>query len=89
MPGDNCCIPLCGSCRRTKGLGIFKLPSIKKKHRQDWRKKWLGEILKTREMDIDFKLQLETDRVFTCEKHFHPHEIEICKFMFLYLSIFQ
>ena len=38
MPGDNCCIPLCGSCRRTKGLGIFKLPSIKKKHRQDWRK---------------------------------------------------
>ena len=30
-------------------------------------------------MDSDFKLQLETDRVFTCEKHFHPHEIEICK----------
>ena len=27
MPGD---IPLCGSCRRTEGLGIFKLPSIKK-----------------------------------------------------------
>ena len=48
-----------------------------------------GRNLKTREMDSDFKLQLETDRVFTCEKHFHPHEIEICKFEFLYLFIFQ
>ena len=38
-------------------------------------------------MDSDFKLQLETDRVFTCEKHFHPHEIEICKFEFLHLFI--
>ena len=35
------------------------------------------------------KRQLETDRIFTCEKHFHPHEIEICKFKFLYLFIFQ
>ena len=79
MPGDNCCIPLCGSCRRTKGLGIFKLPSIKKKHRREWRKKWLHEILKTRELDSDSKLQLEADRVF---------EIEICKFEFLYLMFF-
>ena len=88
MPGDNCCIPLCGSCQQTKGLGIFKLPSIKKKHGQEWRKKWLDEILITRVMDSDFILQLEADCVFTCEKHFHPHEIEICKFLFLYLLFF-
>ena len=62
MPGNNCCIPLCVSCRRTNGLGIFKLPSIKKKHLQEWRKKWLNEILKMREMDNGFKLQLEADR---------------------------
>ena len=78
MPGDNCCIPLCGSSRRTKGLGIFKLPSTSKTYRQEWRKKWLDAILKTRELVYaDMKSQLEADRLFTCEKHFHPHEIDI------------
>ena len=82
MPGDNCCIPLCGSSRRTKGLGIFKLPSKEKKYRQEWRKNWLNAILKIREMDADMKSQLEADRLFTCEKHFHPQEIDTCKFSF-------
>ena len=29
MPGVNCAVIGCGSCRRTKGIGIFKLPSAK------------------------------------------------------------
>ena len=27
MPGENCCVVGCGSCRRHKGIGTFKLPS--------------------------------------------------------------
>ena len=29
MPGVNCAVFECGPCRRTKGIGIFKLPSAK------------------------------------------------------------
>ena len=94
MPSDNCCIPLCGSSRRTKGLGIFKFPSMERKYRQELRKNSLNALLKTRELDADMKSQLEADRLFTCEKHFHPHVIYIhvsphlipYRFYFMYLS---
>ena len=29
MPGVNCSVLGCGSCRRSKGIGIFKLPVAK------------------------------------------------------------
>ena len=29
MPGVNCAIVGCGTSRRTKGIGIFKLPAAK------------------------------------------------------------
>ena len=29
MPGVNCAVIGCGSCRRTKGIGIFKLAPAK------------------------------------------------------------
>ena len=44
-----------------------------------WGEDWLGEITKTRKVDRDFKRQEENDNVFTCEKHFHPEDIETCK----------
>ena len=37
MPGENCCIVGCGSSRRTKSLGIFKLPA--ESVNPEWRKK--------------------------------------------------
>ena len=77
MPGENCCIVGCSTNRRTKGVGIFKLPS--EKFYKDWREKWLNELTKYRVCDINFKNQIKNDRVYTCEKHFHPDEIEICK----------
>jgi len=77
MPGENCCVVGCGSNRRMKGLGIFKLPS--KNLYKEWREKWLNEITKYRVIDKSFKAQIEKDNVYTCERHFHPDEIEICK----------
>ena len=36
MPGENCCIPGCGSCRNTKGLGFFKLPILRNGEKNGW-----------------------------------------------------
>ena len=79
MPGDNCAVWGCGSCRRRKGIGIFKLPLPKDAEHKTWRKEWLNEITKTREKDSEFQRLIDNDRVFTCENHFKPDEIEICK----------
>ena len=79
MPGENCAVWGCGSCRRTKGFGIFKLPAAKDSEHKKWREAWLSEITKTRVKDLEFQRLIDNDRVFTCEKHFKPDEIEICK----------
>lgn len=42
-----------------------------------WRADWLSEITKTREIDQGFRERIKNDRVFTCEKHFLPEDIEI------------
>ena len=45
-----------------------------------WRDDWLDEITKTRAaIDQDFRRLIASDRVFTCEEHFGPEDIEICK----------
>ena len=53
MPGDNCCIVGCGSCRRHKGIGIFKVPT--EAADKEWRDKWLGEIKKLEQLIKSFK----------------------------------
>ena len=77
MPGKNCCIVGCGSCRRVKGIGIFKLPAAHVD--KNWREHWLAEVKKTRTVDKHFQEQIDKDHVYTCEKHFHQEDIEICK----------
>ena len=37
MPGENCAIFGCGSCKSIKGLGILKIPSGKDKETMTWR----------------------------------------------------
>ncbi|XP_044165858.1 uncharacterized protein LOC122949872 [Acropora millepora] len=73
MPGENCAILGCGSRRRTKGIGIWKSPAPK----DEAHKKWLQRITRSRDMDRHFKELLAKHRVFTCEKHFEPEDIEI------------
>ena len=77
MPGENCCVVGCSTSRKTKGMGLFKLPSDKLY--PTWRRDWLNEITKHRLVDKTFKAQIEKDRVHTCEKHFAVDDIEICK----------
>ena len=79
MPGENCAVLGCGSCRRTKGIGIWKLPSAKNDAYWEWRDDWLSEITKARVIHQEFRELIGKDKVFTCEKHFDPEDIEICK----------
>eukprot|EP00794_Sanderia_malayensis_P017183 gene17183-18912_t len=79
MPGDNCAVFGCGTNRRTKGVGIFKLPVAKNEEYKKWRADWLNQITKSRVVDKDFRERMKNDRVFTCEKHFKLEEVEICK----------
>ena len=70
MPGVNCAIVGCGTSRRTKGIGIFKLPAAKNDKYKRWREEWLSEITKTRVIDKAFREKILNDTVYTCEKHF-------------------
>ena len=58
---------------------IFKLPIASDENHCKWREAWLSEITKTRVMEKDFRNEITNDRVYTCEKHFNPKDIEICK----------
>ena len=79
MPGDNCSVFGCGTSRRTKGVGIWKLPAPKDEGHRKWRDAWLSEITKTRTVDAVFRKKIQNDTIYTCEKHFDPQDVEICK----------
>lgn len=67
MPGENFTVFRSGSCRTTKGIGIWKLRLAKDEAHSTWRKEWLGEIKKTRDLDQSFKELMGKDRVLTCK----------------------
>lgn len=85
MPGDNCSVYGCGSCRRHKDIRIFKLP--REAVDKGWRDLWLGEIKKTRTVDKKFQEQIDKNNVFTCKKHFKEEDIIVCKYDDLFFSI--
>ena len=83
MPGDNCSVTGCGTSRRTKQIGIFKVPGKKK---TEWRKRFLDTIKKSRVTDKSFAKQIEEDTVHACARHFHASEIQTRKFFSFYQS---
>ena len=79
MPGDNCAVFGCGTNRRKKGIGIFKLPAPTNDEERKWRQNLLNEITKSRVVDQAFKQKIEKDTLFICEEHFLPDQIETCE----------
>ena len=79
MPGDNCAFNQCGTNRKTKGIGLFKLPTAKDDASREWRQDFLNILTKYRVEDKNFKTQLANDSLHVCEKHFLPEEISTCK----------
>ena len=80
MPRVNCAIVGCGTSRRTKGIGIFKLPAAKNDKYKKWREEWVSEITKTRVIDKAFREKILNDTVYTREKQFKAEDIELCKY---------
>ena len=91
MQGANGSVFGCGLCRRTKGIGIWKLPVAKDEAHGKWRDEWLGKIKKTREMDQNFSEQSKSDAIYTCEKQLRLKiskyvSIHVCTLVFVKLS---
>ena len=84
IPGDNCAFNQCETNRRTKGIGLFKLPTAKEDASRKWRQDFLNILTKYRVDDKNFKRQLAADSLHVCEKHFLPEEINICKSIKIY-----
>ena len=58
----------------------FQAAICKNEEYNKWRADWLNEITKGRVVDKDFREQIKSDRVLTCEKLFKPEEVEICEY---------
>ena len=79
MSGDNCSVFGRGTRRRTKGVGIWKLPKAKNEDHKKRREDLLAEIYEDKRNQSRLKEKVGNDKVFTCEKYFHPENIETCK----------
>ena len=78
MPGLNCVFPECGVTRREKydGIGIFQVPKRKDAFHQNWKKDLQNIISKYRTLDKDIKKRFEDGKVYICERHFRPEDVE-------------
>ena len=78
MPGENCSILGCGLVEGRKALEFGSFQKLKDEAHKKCRNEWLQQITRSRDVDRHFKDLVEKDRVYTCEKHFKPEDIEIC-----------
>ena len=67
---------------------MWKLPSTRNEAHMKWRDDLLNEITKTIVINQDLRWLTANDRVFTCEKHFDPEDLEVCKSVIL-LTVFR
>ena len=88
MPGENCAVFGCGTCRNQKDLAIFKVPTAKDEVTRKWRSEMLSIITRDREMDAKFKRLIEKDKVYICERHFELDQLWICKY-YLYFGYYS
>ena len=67
MSRVNCAIVSCGNSRRTKGIGIYKLPAAENDKYKMWREEWVSEITKPSVIDNASREEILND-------------IELCKY---------
>ena len=78
----SCAIFGCGTSENKKnehGFSLFKLPARKTDFYIKWKSDILNVITKDRIVDHNFKHLIDNDRVWICEKHFKPEDIELTK----------
>lgn len=77
MPGSNCSISGCGTCRRGQNpYGIFKVPVPKSDDdfHNTWRDELIKIICKDREKTDKLQKQIDESRLHICEKHFKDEQ---------------
>ena len=70
MPGANCSIFGCPVSRRYKEISIFKVPSGTNEFKLKWRRDLINIITKDRVVDQSLRKQIESDKLYICERHF-------------------
>ena len=71
----NCVIYGCG-ISKIHSLSLFKLPGRKTEFYLKWKTEILSMITRDRVVDPNFKALVKNDKVYICERHFKPEDIE-------------
>ena len=74
MPGANCSIFGCPVSRRYKDISIFKVPSGTNEFKLKWRRDLINVITKNRVVDQSLRKQIESDKLYICERHFYKKQ---------------
>ena len=86
MVGSNCSIYGCSNSRnKTKGLGIFRIPTKDDEYSKNWRNTFVQIITKDRLVDDELRQQLVKRSLYICEIYYREDKINRCKF-FLFNS---
>ena len=70
MPGRNCAIPQCHVYYKKGGPALFQVTKQTDEWGTNWRNQIVGIIKQYREVDKDFKRQIDSSAVNVCEKHY-------------------
>ena len=83
MPGANCSMYGCGTSRKHKDIGIFKLPLPKDDFHRKWRQDLIDIILRFRVLDESLERQINEDRIHICQRHFREDQFYVCKLIYI------
>ena len=77
MPSQNCSIhgyPV-SRTRKSKGIGIYKVPSGNDDFERHWREKIVDIITKDREINSKLRKIIKNRRLWVCQRHYHDNQI--------------
>ena len=74
----NCVFPGCGVQRipQYKGIGLFRIPCRKGEFYIEWMDKIIDVVSRYRVVNKELKQKMIDGKVYICERHFLPEEIE-------------
>jgi len=74
----NCAIYGCFTNRKSdsyKGISLFKVPGGKDEYSVEWSRKLIHIITKDRVVNPSLRKQIESKRLYICEKHYQPTQV--------------
>ena len=78
MPGPNCAFPGCtvSYTQKHNFITCFKIPTRTVEYYVNWKNNILQVLNKYREVDKDLRDRINGGKVFICERHYKPDDIE-------------